>query len=238
MFALAVLFISLGCVSAESLEDTNSTMVSIDDNSQNDNIKIENTIEEELLGLQDYDDDLGAGDISLSIVNQKNSYSTTDSVTVKMGTYNMASSSDNVNVFLNGKNIATINYGLITTNGFAVPLTTAQSGNNLIYCSFIASGIWPLTSDTVTFNVNGGGAQPSENASASITIYDMAYPAQSTITSNGDYVADIAYNIVKSGDGFTDESLEVLVNGVSVGSTVPNTSNRLGNLTINEDNGL
>lgn len=99
MFALAVLFISLGCVSAESLEDTNSTMVSIDDNSQNDNIKIENTIEEELLGLQDYDDDLGAGDISLSIVNQKNSYSTTDSVTVKMGTYNMASSSDNVNVF-------------------------------------------------------------------------------------------------------------------------------------------
>ena len=64
----------------------------------------------------------------------------------------------------------------------------------------------------------------------------MAYPAQSTITSNGDYVADIAYNIVKSGDGFTDESLEVLVNGVSVGSTVPNTSNRLGNLTINEDN--
>ncbi len=64
----------------------------------------------------------------------------------------------------------------------------------------------------------------------------MAYPAQSTITSNGDYVAYIAYNIVKSGDGFTDESLEVLVNGVSVGSTVPNTSNRLGNLTINEDN--
>ncbi len=110
MFALAVLFISLGCVSAESLEDTNSTMVSIDDNSQNDNIKIENTIEEELLGLQDYDDDLGAGDISLSIVNQKNSYSTTDSVTVKMGTYNMASSSDNVNVFLNGRVPAKFNF--------------------------------------------------------------------------------------------------------------------------------
>ena len=34
MITLTLLYIGLGCVSAENLEDTNTTIVSIDDNSQ------------------------------------------------------------------------------------------------------------------------------------------------------------------------------------------------------------
>ena len=244
MLTLAVLAIGLGCVSAENLEDTNSTTVSIDENSQLNEIKDisfdDNNLksnDDELLEVsKDSEDTLQAGDVSLSIVNGKSSYATSESVTIKMGTYSMASSGDQVTVYLNNRNIATTSYGTITGSGFVVPLASAQTGSNSIYCSFTASDIWPLTSDTVTVNVVGGGSvTPLEEGSATISIYDMAYPGQVVITSSGDYVSDIAYTITKSGDGFSDESLEVIVNGQTVGSTTPKPSNRLGNLTFTED---
>ena len=74
------------------------------------------------------------------------------------------------------------------------------------------------------------------NYSVTLTIYDANYPSNTTITSNGDYTANIVYNIVKNGDGFSDESLDVVVNGVVIGTTTPNSSNRLGNIVIDEDN--
>ena len=253
-----MLSISLGSVSAID-KDTNATVTSIDDDSQIDEINFDNKeiinddfssdenedtateskeIEDKLTVSEEVEDDLGAGDVSLIVVNQKSSYSTSESVTVKMGTYSMASSSDSVNVYLNNKNIGKTTYGIITGSGYAVPLSTAITGSNSIYCSFQASGIWSLTSDTVNVMVSGGGSGNSSttNPSASISIYDMNYPSNSTITSNGDYTASIAYNIVKSGDGFSDESLELFVNGQSQGSVEPNSYNRLGNIKIFEDN--
>ena len=76
----------------------------------------------------------------------------------------------------------------------------------------------------------------NQNYNVELTIYDANYPSNTTITRIGDYTANIVYNIVKNGDGFSDESLDVVVNGVSIGSTTPNSSNRLGNIVIDEDN--
>lgn len=245
MLTLAVLGIGLGCVSAENLDDANSTMVSIDENSQLNEINdinfdynnLQSTNGDILEVSDDGEDDLEAGDVSLSVIDGKSSYSKSDSVIVKMGTYSMASSSDAVSVFLNNKNIATTSYGTIAGAGFAVPLSSAQIGSNSIYCSFTASGIWSLTSDSVTVTVSDGGSDtPVGEDSASITIYDMAHPSQSVITSDGDYVSDIAYTITKSGDGFSDESLEIVINGQTLATATPTFSNRLGNLTFTEDN--
>ena len=225
--ALIIITINLGCVSAQDIEDTNSTILSIDDYSQT----IENINDEFISSPEDSTQDvLSDGDISLDIQNQKSSYSKSDSVTVKMGTYSMASSSDVVTVYLNSKNIGTASYSSITTSGYAVPLNIAQIGSNSIYCSFTASSIWQLTSDTVTFTVTGDDSNdtdPIEDETATITIWDRNYPSQSTITSNGDYTADIAYTITKNGDSFTDESLDIIVNGENIGSTTPNSYNRL-----------
>ena len=242
IFTLTVLSVSLGCVSAEDLDDTNSTLISLDDNSQLDNINNENydnllesDENNEILNSEDCEDILTAGDVSLEIVNGKSSYTTSESITVKMGSYSMASSSDVVSVFLNGKQVASTTYTVITNSGYAVPLTTAQTGSNSIYCTFTATSIWSVTSDTVTFTVSDGGSvTPAENASAAITIYDMNYPSQSTITYSGDYVCEIAYNLVKTGSSFSDETFDVYVNSEYVGSTTLKSQNRIGNLTFNE----
>ena len=237
ILTISIISICLGSVSAENLEDINSTVMDIEENLQITDIDFESTNDEILAVSDESDDALQADGVSLSVVNQKSSYSKSDSVTVKMGTYSMASGSDQVSVYLNNKNIATTTYKIITTSGYTIPLSAAQSGSNSIYCSFTASGIWSLTSDTVTVTVTGGGSDiPVGDGSATISIYDMVYPSQSTITSNGDYVSDIAYTITKSGDGFSDESLELIINGQSIGSTTPNSYNRLGNLTFTEDN--
>ena len=107
------------------------------------------------------------------------------------------------------------------------------------------------TSNIITYVIGNGSSSVSEtnktddngtdqitpaDMSVKIDVWDRNCPNNSTIYSTGDYVSDIEYRIVKSGDGFSDENLEVYVNGQSVGRTTPNSSNRLGNLAFDEDN--
>lgn len=242
LLSLAILSVSLGCVSAENIDDANSTIVSIDDSQINEIKDI--SFDDNNLESSENDKLEAAGDyvqIKDHRTGQTGTIATTDSSVSLDMTWSGAG----------GTNLYLYVDGVETSNTYSISLfENSGSADSAFTYSFDKPGTYVLKVDTgshiyesnhLTYIYQSGGSQPdngttSENESATITIYDMAYPAQSTIVSNGDYVSDIAYNIVKSGDGYTDESLEVFVNGQSVGSTTPNQSNRLGNLTFTKDN--
>ena len=263
MIVLAVLSLSLSSVSAIAVNDTD---LSIDDNSQLNEMKIdENT---NVLTTND-DDVLNAGitpDVKISDnINSAESKNITKGTTVTINVqatadFNYHYDSKVATLFVNGNSIKTTNLLPYNYNdgdrrgsfdytfsndgtynvkvvlaaypGYSVSYNEATS-NVITYVVGTGSGSGETTNPTVD---NGTTPATPTDGSASLTIYDMAYPNNTTIYSNGDYVSDIAYNIVKSGDGFSDENLEVYINGQSVGRTTPNTHNRLGNLTFNEDN--
>ena len=242
MLTLTVLYIGLGCVSAENLDDTNSTIVSIDDNSQLNEINL------------DYAD-LKSSNIEeeSKLENAGDYVQIKDHKTGQTGTITTSDSSVSLDMTWSGAGGTTLYLyvdGVETTNSYSIGLfENYGSADSVFTYNFAKEGTYVLKVDTgshiyesnhITYIYNNGGSQgngtgPAED-SASISIYDMAYPGQSTIVSNGDYVSDIAYSITKSGDGFTDENLDVIVNGLKIGSTTPKLSNRLGNLTFTEDN--
>ncbi|MDO5810488.1 MAG: hypothetical protein Q4Q37_05290, partial [Methanobrevibacter sp.] len=242
IITLTILSVSLGCVSAQDIDDTNSTVVSIDENSQ-EKISFDDT---DQIQSNHEDEKIQAAGDYVQIKDHK---------TGKTGTITTSDSSVSIDMTWSGAG-GTILYLYVddvqTSNTYQVSLfENSGSADSAFTYTFPKTGTYAIKVDTgshiyesnhLTYIYQNGGTQPGgengttpENGSASISIYDMAHPSDSTITSEGDYVSDIAYNIVKSGDGFSDESLEVIVNGNSVGSTTPNSSNRLGNLTFTED---
>ena len=242
MVTLTLLYVSLGCVSAENLEDTNTTIVSIDDNSQLNEINFDYT-------------DLESSNIEeeSNLQNPGDYVQIKDHKTGKTGTITTSDSSVSLDMTWSGAGGTTLYLyvdGQQTSNTYTVSLfENYGSADSVFTYNFPKEGTYVLKVDTgshiyesnhITYIYTNGGSQtngtePSED-SASISIYDMAYPGQSTIVTEGDYVSDIAYTITKSGDGFTNENLDVIVNGQKIGSTTPKPSNRLGNLTFTEDN--
>lgn len=239
---LTLISISLGCVSAQDIDDTNSTIVSIDENSQEE-ISFDDT---DQIQSNHEDEKIQAAGDYVQIKDHK---------TGKTGTITTSDSSVSIDMTWSGAG-GTMLYLYVddvqTSNTYQVSLfENSGSANSAFTYTFPKTGTYAIKVDTgshiyesnhLTYIYQNGGTQPGgdngttlEDGSATISIYDMAYPDDFTITSNGDYVSDIAYTIVKNCDGFSDESLEVIVNGNSVGSTTPNSSNRLGNLTFTED---
>jgi len=236
MLSLTLFFVSLGSISATEFDDTNSTIVSIDDNSQQNDLKEisidDNEQEKEVLAIEEDEDVLGEAE--LSIKDSSKTYSTSDSINLKLNSM-WSSEEATVSVYLNDNLVKSLKYQT-AKSGFAVPLNAAKSGSNAIYCK-VPGVFGDETSNTVTFTVSGGSnPTPGTDPTASITIYDEAYPSNSTIYSVGDYVANIYSNLVKSGDGFSDESIGVFVNGERVGAVTPRSDNGIGRITINEDN--
>ena len=242
MITLTLLYIGLGCVSAENLEDTNTTIVSIDDNSQLKEIDFDYT-------------DLESSNIEeeSNLQNPGDHVQIKDHKTGQAGTITTSDSSVSLDMTWSGAGGTTLYLyvdGEQTSNSYTISLfENYGSANSVFTYNFPKEGTYVLKVDTgshiyesnhITYIYTNGGSQtngtePSED-SASISIYDMAYPGQSTIVTEGDYVSDIAYTITKSGDGFTDENLDLIVNGHKIGSTTPKPSNRLGNLTFTKDN--
>lgn len=262
MIVLAVFSLSLSSVSATAVNDTD---LSIDDNSLLNEMKIDEntdlltTNDEDVLNA-DITPDVKISDNINSAESKNITKGTTVTINVQAtADFSYHYDSKVATLFVNGNSIKTTkllsyNYNdndrrgsfdytfsndgtydvkvvLEAYPGYAVSYGEATS-NVITYVVGTGSGNGETTNSTVD---NGTTPATPADGSASLTIYDMAYPINSTIYSNGDYVPDIAYNIVKSGDGFSDENLEVYVNGQSVGRTTPNNSNRLGNLTFNED---
>lgn len=242
MITLTLLYIGLGCVSAENLEDTNTTIVSIDDNSQLKEIDFDYT-------------DLESSNIEeeSNLQNPGDHVQIKDHKTGQAGTITTSDSSVSLDMTWSGAGGTTLYLyvdGQQTSNTYTVSLfENYGSADSVFTYNFPKEGTYVLKVDTgshiyesnhITYIYTNGGSQtngtePSED-SASISIYDMAYSGQSTIVTEGDYVSDIAYTITKSGDGFTDENLDLIVNGHKIGSTTPKPSNRLGNLTFTKDN--
>ncbi|MDO5815340.1 MAG: Ig-like domain-containing protein, partial [Methanobrevibacter sp.] len=211
ILAIAIVMLYIGSVSAAENDDLNATVTAID-NSQNDNIVIyENNAQtddttqggsssvsfasenedENLVGASE-DDVLGA-DTTLTIVNEKDSYSTTDSITIKMGSYSMASGDSSVEIYLNNARIAETTYSVINS-GYSVSLTTAITGENTIYCSG-SSLFGTYTSESVTFNV----ASP-------ITIKDTTVTINVPSTATAGESFTIPYHVYE--DGTTTEVSE------------------------------
>ena len=112
-----------------------------------------------------------------------------------------------------------------------------------ISISGLTSGKYAITvnvsenSDFTSYSVSKTiEVKKKSQANVEIRIYDLNDPSKTTITSNGDYNADIAYEIIKSDGEFTDESLEIFVNNQSVGTNTITPSSRLGKVTFDEDN--
>ncbi len=266
MLLLAVLSLSLGFVSAEAINGTDS--YSIDDNSQLIEIH-ENTNLNNVLNSNDVDV-LNAGitpDVKISDnINNADTKNITKETAVTINVQATADFSYHYDskvatLFVNGKSVKTTNllpynyndndrrgsfdYTFSDDGTYDVKVVLeAYSGYSVSYDE--------ATSNIITYVIGNGSSSGSEinssgdinettpviptDASVKVTVWDRNYPNNSTIYSDGDYVSDIEYTIVKSGDGFSDENLEVYVNGQSVGRTTPNSSNRLGNLAFDEDN--
>jgi hypothetical protein len=241
---LTVLYISVGCVSAIDFDDANSTIVSIDENSQlyngisldDTNLQSGNGNEEKVVAAGDYvqisDHETG----STGSITTSNSSVSIDMTWSGAGGTTLYLYVDDVETSMSYSIGIWDNYGSATS---AFTYNFAKEGT---YVLKVDTGSHIYESNHLTYIYQNGGSTGGDNGSnpedgsASISIYDIAYPTQSTITSDGNYTANIAYDIVKSGDGFSDESLEVFINGQSVGVTTPNSSNRLGNITFDEDN--
>ena len=120
ILAIAIVMIGLGAVSAVDETCFNETAIAANDNSQDLNlvdvnnadvddgnvVDIANDNKNNELKAADNEDVLGA-DTTLEIINEKTSYTQNDEITVKMGSYSMASDSGDVDVYLNNDKIAT-----------------------------------------------------------------------------------------------------------------------------------
>ena len=265
LLLLTVLSLSLGFVSAEVINGTDS--YSIDDNSQLIEIH-ENTNLNDILDSNDVDV-LNAGitpDVKISDnIDNAETKNITKGTAVTINVQATADFSYHYDskvatLFVNGNSIKTTNLLPYNYNdndrrgsfdytftddgtydvkvvleaypGYSVSYNEATS--NII--TYVIGNGSSSVSETNKTDDNGTGQITPTDVSVKIDVWDRNYPNNSTIYSTGDYVSDIEYRIVKSGDSFSDENLEVYVNGQSVGRTTPNSSNRLGNLAFDEDN--
>jgi len=266
LLLLTVLSLSIGFVSAEAINGTDS--YSIDDNSQLIEID-ENTNLNDVL-YSNGDEVLNAGITpDVKITDNINNAETKNITKGTAVTINVQATADFsyhydskvATLFINGKSIKTTNlipynyddndrrgsfdYTFSDDGTYDVKVVLeAYSGYSVSYDE--------AASNIITYVIGNGSSSGSEinssegingtspviptDASVKVTVWDRNCPDNTTIYANGDYVSDIEYTIVKSGDGFSDENLEVYVNGQSVGRTTPNASNRLGNLVFDEDN--
>lgn len=178
---MALAIICIGSVSASNdFDDANLT---VDDNSQEisklnggndiDEVVSEDSpvdVEEEQI-LTSSDEDVLGADATLEIRNPKDSYTTSDSVSIYMGQYSFASDSSSVDVYLNGANVATTTYGEVhSSNGYSLSLSNAITGENTVYCQG-SSMFGTYTSDSVTFTVNdGSGSEEITDDDSNITL--------------------------------------------------------------------
>lgn len=262
MITLTFLAISLGCVSAVDIEDMNSTSVAISHNSQ---VEInENDINNFEDSLSSSNEDAVSA-ITPTVKITDNAH-TAESNNIEKGTrvtidvqsyanYNYHYDSKIAHLYVGGKDVASttltpynyddndrrgsFDYTFTTEGTFDVYVVTdAYTGYSESYNS--------ATSNVITYVVGNGGNIPGDNPtpdnptqdddySVSLRIYDAIYPGNSTIYSNGNYKATIMYELEKTGS-FSDEILDVYVNGQYINSTNPNSYSTLGTLTIIEDN--
>ncbi|MBQ9160339.1 MAG: hypothetical protein IJ122_03320 [Methanobrevibacter sp.] len=263
MFTLLALAISLGCVSAADLDDTNSSAVMQSDNSpfnlnnEIDEINYENSVDDTLSSFSksevhesDSGDVLGDG-VSISIVSGSTTPAVGETVKFKIGKefdstwgyYDTIYVRYDGELYQDSNGYITGIYGDVKTDtGIDFKFTSSGSHTIALYNS--ARGV---NTNSLTINVGGSSTgedptpvTPTVDPTASLTIYDANYPSDTTITSEGDYTATIKYNLVKTGDGFSDESLAVTItdtDGKVTTSTVAlNSQNTLGTLTITMDN--
>ena len=269
MLTLMLLSICLGSVSAA--DELNDTTVAISDNSQIDEIKTidnVNEIEEDVLSSSD-EDVIGAITPTVTIEDKAHpeeinniSKGTTVSIDVQSyANYNYHYDYKVAHFIVNGETIKSTNllpynnndndrrgsfdYTFTQDGTYEVKVMTdpyygggdnylAGTSNIITYIVGNAGNATPATDENST-PVEDNSSTPSTEASATISLYDMTYPSNTTISHTGDFDADLCYNLEKSGEGFSDEIIYLYCNGQNIGNNNVNSQGRLGKITVNED---
>ncbi len=252
--------IGLGAVSAVDETSFNETAIAANDNSQDLNlvdvnnanvddgnvVDIANDNKNDELKAADDEDVLGAN-TTLEIINEKASYTQNDQITVKMGSYSMASESSDVDVYLNNDKIATTTYGVIHSNaGFTFSLSNAIIGENTVYCSG-SSLIGSYTSDSVTFTVTedsqSGNSSGGDESDIVLKVTDAysKYDGQSS-SMHFPYTDDYVFIATSGNNAKYNAVVTFRVEGASssakikFGSTEQSISSGTATLEFNTDN--
>ena len=264
ILTLTIMSVSFSCVSAVDLDDSNSTTANVNDNSQ---FKI-NDENEDLLKNANDDSKLEAITPTVTITDSSHTgevnnidKGTKVSINVNANAnFNYHYDTKMVYVYVNDNQINSVQ---LSRNGHDgnnyVGTFDYTFTNDGTYSLKAIMPAYPgygesynqATSNIITYVVGQGsggtdptpstnGTNPVYNSTANLRIYDAGYPSNSTIYSVGDYRATLMYVLDKSGDGFSDEVLTVVITdseGRSQSQRMSlNSQNTLGSLTITEDN--
>ena len=258
ILAIAIVMISLGTVSAVDDTSFNQTAISANDYSQdlnlvdvnNANVDDGNTVD---IAKENQNDELKAsddedilGEPTLTIMDEKESYTKDESITIKMGAYAMASDDTSVDVYLNNAVVGTTTYGVIKGNSYTFSLSNAAIGENTIYC--VGSSMFEsYTSDSVTFTVvegsQSGESSGNDGSDITLTVTDAysKYDGQSS-SMHFPYTEDYVFIATTGNNARYNAVVTFKVEGASssakikFGSTEQSISSGTATLEFNTDN--